>query len=111
MRRKGVSSILTITDKTRIILVFNILLVMNSNNECGVSNLLGKYPNPPHGNYAHEGYFKQLKQNTFMKTILITLITTTVAFGNTLPPTPENSLPPTWELTNSGDFDIHTING
>ena len=46
-----------------------------------------------------------------MKTILITLITATVALGNTLPPTPENSLPPTWELTNSGDFDIRIING
>ena len=46
-----------------------------------------------------------------MKTILITLITATVALGNTLPPTPENTLPPTWELTNSGDFDIRTING
>lgn len=46
-----------------------------------------------------------------MKTILITLITATVTLGNTLPPTPENSLPPTWELTNSGDFDIRTING
>ncbi|MBO5827171.1 MAG: hypothetical protein J6R59_01635 [Paludibacteraceae bacterium] len=33
-----------------------------------------------------------------MKTILITLITATVAFGNTLPPTPENTLPPTWDL-------------
>ena len=45
---------------------------------------------------------KQLKQNTFMKTILITLITATVALGNTLPPTPEfsieNTLPPTWDL-------------
>ena len=33
-----------------------------------------------------------------MKTILITLITATVALGNTLPPTPENTLPPTWDL-------------
>ena len=41
---------------------------------------------------------KQLKQNTIMKTILITLITATVALGNTLPPTPENTLPPTWDL-------------
>lgn len=60
--------------------------------------------------------FKQLKQNTIMKTILITLITATVALGNTLPPTwemtpTENTLPPTWELTNSGDFDLCTING
>ena len=51
-----------------------------------------------------------------MKTILITLITATVALGNTLPPTWEmipidNTLPPTWEMTDSGDFDIRTING
>ena len=53
---------------------------MNSNNECGVFNL------------------KQLKQNTIMKTILITLITATVALGNSLPPCPQNTLPPTWDL-------------
>jgi len=41
-----------------------------------------------------------------MKTILITLITATVAFGNTLPPTPENTLPPTWELVAQDDFEI-----
>ena len=67
-----------------------------------------------------------LKQNTIMKTILITLITATAAVGNTLPPTwdlvhkehasweltpVDNTLPPTWELTNSGDFDLFTING
>ncbi len=61
-----------------------------------------------------------------MKTILITLITATVALGNTLPPTwdlvpnehaswemtpIDNTLPPTWEMTDSGDFDIRTING
>ena len=46
-----------------------------------------------------------------MKYILITLMTVGTVLGNTLPPTPENSLPPTWELTNSGDFDICTING
>jgi hypothetical protein len=50
--------------------------------------------------------FKQLKQNTIMKTILITLITATVALGNTLPPTPENTLPPTWELVSQDDFEI-----
>ena len=38
-----------------------------------------------------------------MKTILITLITATVAVGNTLPPTwdlttVDNTLPPTWDL-------------
>jgi hypothetical protein len=72
---------------------------MNSNNECGV-------------------LLKQLKtKHKHMKTILITLITATVAVGNTLPPTWEltpvdNTLPPTWELVpNSGDFDIRTING
>lgn len=74
---------------------------MNSNNECGVF-------------YGFN--LKQLKQNTNMKTILITLITATVALGNTLPPTWEmipidNTLPPTWEMTDSGDFDIRTING
>ena len=45
-----------------------------------------------------------------MKTILITLITATVALGNSLPPTPEfeiqNSLPPTWELVSQDDFEI-----
>lgn len=52
-----------------------------------------------------------------MKTILITLLTATVALGNTLPPTwemtpTENTLPPTWELVpNSGDFNLCTING
>jgi hypothetical protein len=62
-----------------------------------------------------------------MKTILLTIITATVAVGNTLPPTwdlvpkehaswelttVDNTLPPTWELVpNSGDFDIRTING
>ena len=61
--------------------------------------------------------FKQLKQNTIMKTILITLLTATVTVGNTLPPTwemtpTENTLPPTWELVpNSGDFNLCTING
>lgn len=74
---------------------------MNSNNECGVFTV---------------SIFKQLKQNTNMKTILITLISATVALGNTLPPTWEmipidNTLPPTWEMTDSGDFDIRTING
>lgn len=33
-----------------------------------------------------------------MKTILITLITATVALGNSLPPCPQNTLPPTWDL-------------
>ena len=38
---------------------------------------------------------KQLKQNTIMKTILITLITAAgLVMGNSLPPCPENSLPP-----------------
>lgn len=41
-----------------------------------------------------------------MKTILITLITATVALGNSLPPCPQNTLPPTWDLTDSGDFEI-----
>lgn len=91
MRRKVVSSILTITDKTRLYLGFNILLVMNSNNECGVITV---------------SILSNLKQNTNMKTILITLITATVALGNSLPPTPENTLPPTWELVSQDDFEI-----
>lgn len=45
-----------------------------------------------------------------MKTILITLLTTAVALGNSLPPTPEfsieNTLPPTWELVSQVDFEI-----
>lgn len=45
-----------------------------------------------------------------MKTILITLITATMAIGNTLPPTPEfgcgNTLPPTPEFSV-----LCTING
>ena len=41
-----------------------------------------------------------------MKTIIITLLTTAVALGNSLPPTPENTLPPTWELVSQDDFEI-----
>jgi hypothetical protein len=50
--------------------------------------------------------FKQLKQNTIMKTILITLMSVGTVIGNTLPPTPENTLPPTWELVSQDDFEI-----
>ena len=43
-----------------------------------------------------------------MKTIIITLLTTAVALGNSLPPTPEfsieNTLPPTWELVSQVDY-------
>lgn len=34
-----------------------------------------------------------------MKTLITTIITSAVALGNTLPPTPENTLPPTYGIT------------
>ena len=89
MRRKGVSSILTITNKTRSNLGFNILLVMNSNNGCGV--FITKHT---------------ITKHTIMKTILITLCLGGVAMGNSLPPCPQNTLPPTWELVSQVDFAI-----
>ena len=41
-----------------------------------------------------------------MKTILITLCLGGVAMGNSLPPCPQNTLPPTWELVSQDDFEI-----
>lgn len=41
-----------------------------------------------------------------MKTLITTIITSAVALGNTLPPTPENTLPPSWELVSQVDFEI-----
>jgi hypothetical protein len=33
-----------------------------------------------------------------MKTIALMIITAVAATANSLPPTPENTLPPTWEI-------------
>lgn len=44
-----------------------------------------------------------------MKTILITLITATVALGNSLPPCPQNTLPPTWDLVSKEHASLELV--
>lgn len=45
-----------------------------------------------------------------MKTLITTIITSAVALGNTLPPTPENTLPPSWEMVGNENL-TKSING